>query len=431
MIRVHDLSPAQFGALARGYGGPGTIAALSAAQLSKHLLLIKFIAEAWVGDRAHRDTAVETLTRAQAAAPEAVAGLLTEPLVGAWAADCTRRLRGGLRANVPLDAECNHLSAIAAAAAARAGIEARLTVPAPEGRATVPGWGLTKIDGASTALVHVHDGHVTLEGGTPWLAPRTLTSVADNRSITVTLDDVDPYRGGHHVPPTGRLTDAELASWQSVFTEAWALMAEHAPDRADELAAGLRTLIPLRQVDTCSARSATIRDAFGAFGLTMPTRAPELAVTLVHEFQHSKLSGLLDVTRLSDPTSTELHFAPWRTDPRPVSGLLQGVYAFLGIADLWRRFLRSPALAHQAEREYAVVREQVRSGLTSLEASTALTEAGRRFTAGIRIAFDGMASDTLPLGVVEHAVEKLRGTHEGWQRRNAGLLQAETPSPST
>ncbi|GAA0464139.1 hypothetical protein Ade02nite_31030 [Paractinoplanes deccanensis] len=411
MIRRHDVTPAQFAALAAGYGGPETIEALARAQLSKHLLLIKFIAEAWVGARAHRDAAVETLTRAQAAAPAEVAELLGSPLVGAWAADCTRRLRGGLRAEIPLDAECNHLSAIAAAAAALAGVEARLEVPSFGGRVAVPGFGLTKLDGAAVATVAC--GRVTVAGAAQWLAPRTLSATSHGRSIRVTLDDVDPYRGGHHVPPTGRLTSVD--GWQAVFAEAWDLLATHAPARADELAAGLRTLIPLQQVDSHSARSATIRDAFGAFGLTMPSRATDLAVTLVHEFQHSKLSGLLDVTRLSDPGATELHFAPWRIDPRPVSGLLQGVYAFLGIADLWRRLL--PVVA-EAPQEYAVVREQVRWGLTSLEGSGALTEAGRRFTSGMRAVFDDMAADRVPPELVRRAERKLRGTHDAWQRRH-------------
>jgi len=62
---------------------------------------------------------------------------------------------------------------------------------------------------------------------------------------------------------------------------------------------------------------------------------------MVHEFQHSKL------------------WAPWRTDPRPLGGLLQGVYAFLGVADTWRALAARPALGDLAMREFAEAREQV------------------------------------------------------------------------
>ena len=45
-------------------------------------------------------------------------------------------------------------------------------------------------------------------------------------------------------------------------------------------------------------------DAFGAFGLTRPASAADFAVTLVHEFQHSKLSALLDLVPLYDRGAT-------------------------------------------------------------------------------------------------------------------------------
>ena len=423
MMRRHDLTSAQFDALAGGYGGADTVRALSRAQLSKHLLLIKFIAEVWNGDRGHRDAAVDVLTQAQAASPDKIAELLADPLVGAWAAHATRRLRGGRLGAVPLPAECNHLSAIAAAAAALAGIDARLVLHAAEDGVTLPrlGRALPPAPAFRPVTAVIRDGQVSIDGATGWQVPRTLTATAGGRSIRVTLDDLDPYRGGHHAPAAARLDEAELAPWRDTFAAGWALVARYAPQRADELAAGLRTLVPLAELDDHSARSATIRDAFGAFGLTRPGTATGLAVTLVHEFQHSKLSGVLDVQPLFDSASTELHFAPWRTDPRPVGGLLQGVYAFLGIADLWSRLRAAPALADRAEQEFAVAREQVRWGLAGLDGSAALNPAGRRFTAGIRAAFDAMAADRLPAGLVEHATGALRETHADWQRRNAVL----------
>ena len=62
-------------------------------------------------------------------------------------------------------------------------------------------------------------------------------------------------------------------------------------------------------------------------------------MTLVHEFQHSKLSAMLDLVPLTDPDDHGRYFAPWRVDPRPLAGLLQGVYAFVGR----RRHVACPA----------------------------------------------------------------------------------------
>ncbi|MFC4065727.1 HEXXH motif domain-containing protein [Actinoplanes subglobosus] len=424
-IRWHDLSPIQFAGLAGGYGGDRAVAALTRAQLSKHLLLIKFIADTWSGDRAHRDAALAVLVRAQRADQDRFAEVLTEPLVGAWTAVTTRRLRGVTRSGVPLDVDCNHLSAVAAAVAARAGLDADLTVHVSGGGVTLPGLGraLTGIPDHTPVTVRVRDGRATVGGQTGWQPLRQLTAVAAGRELRVGLDDLDPYRGGHHAPPTDRLDPGEVQRWQDGFAAGWQLIADHDPVRAGELSAGLRTLVPLARLDAHSARSATIRDAFGAFGLTRPGNPADFAVMLIHEFQHSKLSGVLDIQPLTDPADTGLHFAPWRIDPRPVGGLIQGVYAFLGIAQFWLRLLDVPELTETAEEEFALSREQVRWGLRSLEASAALLPAGQRFTAGMRSAFEALAGRGLPTAVVRRAEEALHGAHTVWQQRHAGALR--------
>ena len=138
---------------------------------------------------------------------------------------------------------------------------------------------------------------------------------------------------------------------------------------------------------------------------------------------HWRTSGVLDIRALLDPASTELYFAPWRTDPRPVSGLMQGVYAFLGVADLWQRLRGCRALEARAELEFAVVREQVLWALSSLERSAALTEAGRRFTEGMRGAVEALAAEPLPAGVIQQARDALHGNHDAWRRRNAAALR--------
>ena len=99
---------------------------------------------------------------------------------------------------------------------------------------------------------------------------------------------------------------------------------------------------------------------------------------MVHEFQHSKL------------------WAPWRTDPRPLGGLLQGVYAFLGVADTWRALAARPALGDLAMREFAEAREQVDVALGELTGAGALTPAGEVFVDGLRTAADALLAEPLP-----------------------------------
>src|SRR5437764_916536 len=104
----HRLPPAALSALASGGGGP-QVTALRNSRLSRHLLLIRSIADAWPGEPADRDLSLEVLAEAQGRDPECVADLLGEPMVGAWAAWTARRIQGRVSSATPLAADVGHL----------------------------------------------------------------------------------------------------------------------------------------------------------------------------------------------------------------------------------------------------------------------------------------------------------------------------------
>jgi uncharacterized protein len=240
----------------------------------------------------------------------------------------------------------------------------------------------------------------------------------DDRSVTVALDDLDLFRGGHHAPPAPRLGDEEVRGWQHTFAQAWRLLSRYAPRLAAEVATGLRCMVPLTEAGKETALSATVWDAFGAFGLTLPRSPAELAVTMVHELQHSKLSAVLDLVSLYD-VGDETFFAPWRADPRPVGGLFQGVYAFLGVAEAWRCLRADPRLHPDAERRFAYAREQVNEALTTLMTAGPLTAAGQRFAAGMRRSLDVMLTEPVPASVLGRARAELARSHGTWLERHS------------
>jgi HEXXH motif-containing protein len=258
---------------------------------------------------------------------------------------------------------------------------------------------------------------VPAEPGRPtgyWRPVRQLTGAPE---VAIGLDDLHPYRHGHHAPPTGRLSEPEFDRWQELFGAAWRLLGQWLPERAGELRTGLRTLVPLAQVDGGAAKSATIRHAFGVFGLTRPPDPAQFAVTLVHEFQHSKLSALLDLVPLSDPADQRRYFAPWRTDPRPLAGLIQGVYAFVGVADTWRALCHAPG-DFDAPARFAYARLQVDRGLSTVEESGALTPAGRALAAGLRRTTDELFAQPVPAAAARAAQQALEQTRRSWLARN-------------
>jgi HEXXH motif-containing protein len=417
VIRCHRIAGDTFAALAAGGGGPDAVRGLRAAQLSRHLLLLKFIADEWPGDPGHRDAALAALAEAQAKAPDTVADLLTEPMIGAWVSWTVRRIRGSATSNTPLRVDLGHLGSVAAAAVARAGLDAELTAYVRDGAVAVPTLGRAGHPRSDFAAVRlrVRRGELEVKG---WEGLRWITADAGGKQLRLALDDLDPYRDCHHIPAAGRLRPDQLPEWNERFAQAWDLLVRYAPARADELAAGLRCLVPLADLGPGPARSATARDSFGSFGLTTPESAVDFAVTLVHEFQHSKLSALLDLVSMYDADAPDRYYAPWRLDPRPVGGLLQGVYAFLGVADLWHRLRAAPGLGELAEREFAVIREQVRHALRTLRGSPALTAPGRRLAAGLNATMDSLMAEPLPAPVTRQARSALARNHEAWRARN-------------
>ena len=176
-----------------------------------------------------------------------------------------------------------------------------------------------------------------------------------------------------------------MQRWSDLLSRAWQLIVQSCPHRAPSLARGLVSVVPHPAAERFRTMSASAGDAFGSAIMSEPDSATELAVTLVHEFQHIQLGGLLHLVALHDGEPPDRLYAPWRDDPRPLSGLLQGVYAFVGITDFWRAVRQSAAgpLGRQAHFEFARWRQQVWSTLHQLRELPQLTEVGRELIAGL------------------------------------------------
>ncbi|MFD0891820.1 HEXXH motif-containing putative peptide modification protein, partial [Streptosporangium algeriense] len=153
----------------------------------------------------------------------------------------------------------------------------------------------------------------------------------------------------------------------------------------------LRT--PPRGQDSSSAR-----DTFGTVALSEPRDGLGLAVTLAHEIQHAKLTALTEAVELTVPGYDRRFYAPWRDDPRPVYGLLQGAYAYLGVTEFWwrqRPFERGET-AFRAEVEFARWRWGAHRVSDLLMNCDGLTEQGRRFVGRMRDVLEERLSE--PVG---------------------------------
>jgi len=389
-MRYYELTAEQLEDLSSGLGGGSTIGELFGSRVSISLLLLRDLVNRQF-PQSDLDDAIALLERVQAADPDVYADLFGDPLVGAW-------LTRALRVDPLTEEHVRQFGGLAVAGALRAGVAGRAAAYVSDGRVHVPTVGVAEVDGMPDGpiVLTVEPGLAApvLPSGEPlrWRPSRFLRAGA----VSVRLEDLSPFRDGYHAPPSPRLSAAEAADWQELFAETWSLLTRYVPERAAELAVGLRAIVPLIDQGDGSSRSGTARESVGALGMTRSSSAADFLITLVHEFQHSKLSAVLDLVPLYRRDGSERHRAPWRTDPRPTSGLIQGVYAFLSVADTWHRLRAAPDLAVPAERQFARLRDEVRIGLESLEGSAELTAAGEVFVRGLRLRLDQMLAE--PIG---------------------------------
>ena len=187
----------------------------------------------------------------------------------------------------------------------------------------------------------------------------------------MTVDDLDPFRMPAVSGLASRLSAREMISWEASVQQGWHLITEHHPSVAEEFLGAVTVIVPMisplrGQVSSSSG------ETFGAIALSQPPDPYTCAVTFAHEIQHLKLSAILDLTALTKPDDGRRYYAPWRPDPRPLSGLLQGTYAYLGVCAFWRREREFAAAAARAraDAEYALWRQGVTGAIETLRQTT-------------------------------------------------------------
>ncbi|MET7476459.1 FxsB family cyclophane-forming radical SAM/SPASM peptide maturase [Streptomyces sp. NPDC005648] len=406
--------------LGSGLGGSGTVT-----QLARHELTVnrELLAAVW-HDTPHSATgsaAWETLTALDAEAPEALDAVLAHPYLRPWA---QRVLRGGAEAD---RVAVRGVAELSAAALLRAGRTATVTVPTDSGVLRLPTLGTLAVGGVEEVQVVGTGGECfTVRAGRHEyvLGPKHSTQQTwsarrrfEMPGWAVALEDTDPWRDTHGHPVSERLSDTAAEEWRSGLADAWEWIRRELPAYAPGLAAGLSVVTPLRQNSSGADISSAARDAFGAVAIARPVTRETLACLLVHEFQHVKLGAVLDLTDLYDPSCERLFDAPWRPDPRPLEGLLQGTYAHIAVVDYWRARRRTGdgAEAGAAEVQFARWREQTARAVDTLAASNALTEHGERFVAAMGETLASRLTDPLS----SDALVEARGTAADHRRRTA------------
>jgi HEXXH motif-containing protein len=402
---THPIARSSMDRLALGGADPAGLHALRAAQLSKHISLLVILAR---DDTPAHAWAVELLAAAQAADAGAYRRVLGYPYVGETLARAVYESRRGRTGSLR-----GVLDPIAAAAAVHAGLDFRF---AGTGPVHLPSLGsVTAADGQGFVVEH-RAGRLSVSGGA-WQELRRLP--APIGAPGVTLDDLHPDRAPGTDAPAPRLSDTEAGRWQELFEAAWAHLRGRQPHRLDELSYLLAAVTPVRPDNPRSGLSASSRHSFGAVVMSPPHDPVGLAATLVHEGQHAKFNALLDLMEFCDPADQHRYYAPWRADPRPAESLLNGCYAFIGVADFWAAERAAPgATTARADYEFAQAALRVSRALDELAGAPGLTATGRRFADSMAASLATLDVAGLPAAVRRWAALTVDDHRAGWQLRN-------------
>ncbi|GAA2146609.1 aKG-HExxH-type peptide beta-hydroxylase [Actinomadura napierensis] len=351
----HRLLIDHFRELAHGLGGPDAVGCLAQAEYSKHMLLIRAIVE-HAGAESVAHHAYQRLASLYQRSPQAVAALISRPEVGAWAVDCLRALRDG------------------------------------------------RPDAACDRLAHWAD--------LPDQAQPRCRISAGGLQLDVAISGVDPSLHRYRY----EVDQPDLDRWHERLAGAWRILVTRHRPLAEELTVGLRTVVPLRRVPGTVVVSATSPAAFGAVATSLPTDDVTTAETLIHEFQHVKLGAVLDMLLLVRPEAAARahYYAPWRDDPRPLVGLLQGAYAYLGVARFWRRE-RFAVPSLNGHIEFARRRVEAHQTTGTLLASEGLTDDGVEFVSLMRGQLAAWLSEPVPERALRRAAMLSAAHRSRWR----------------
>ncbi len=427
---------------------------LRAAQHSKHLLLLLGLIKGFFSlgrsspEAAALQMSYDLLAKAQAENSAVVARLVSLPQVGAWAHDCMARLRSGRAPNYQF------LGRLAVSAAVQSGVGFDIDLTIGQGRVGLPGLGSITVPAAEGSSVRFSsNGEYLAVGqfarlhceilrpanaarpgdsataGEWWHGTPQVRVAADGHTWGPLLETTESHFGALPFPAAAALAAEDTGRWQDCIQAAWTVLARQDQWQLDAFADVVSVVIPLAPGADAEFTSGTCPAAFGAIATSWPPDPVAMAETLIHEYQHLKLSALMDMMPLVAPGSGKLlGYASWRPDPRPPAALLQGMYAHLAVARFWdaqRSIATDPGDQFHAHMLYERWRRTITPTADTLLAMPGcLTPEGKQFVQTLKTQGELLKPGGVPQKARELAVETAFDHWLTWQISHLELDRA-------
>lgn len=133
--------------------------------------------------------------------------------------------------------------------------------------------------------------------------------------------------------------------WQESLTQGWDWIVRASPLLAQEVALGLKIIVPVSSPSVDTHLSASYHEAPGLITMSWTGNQAVLTEAIVHEYHHQKLHALMCIDPLLlGPVNVPVYYSPWRNDPRPLRGLLHAAFTFQAILEFYNQLLLAGVL---------------------------------------------------------------------------------------
>lgn len=211
--------------------------------------------------------------------------------------------------------------------------------------------------------------------------------VLDGLCGTIVIDSFEPCLNLPSVEIYPRIKDlARCGRFLQTLEQALQRLAAYNQGLVKEMSLITASVTPMdADAGEATMYSGTSSAIFGGCFLSAAEHPLFVAEMLFHEFCHNKLRLLQEASPLiSDKyLNRSIFYSPWRDDPRPLDGILHGLFVFSSIADFWLYVWRD---LDASEEERAMAQRRVGTLLLQLKFACAefaehaeLTEPGKVF----------------------------------------------------
>jgi hypothetical protein len=207
------------------------------------------------------------------------------------------------------------------------------------------------------------------------------------RNLEINAVDHDHRLNGRMSFVYEELDYVGVAKWEAVLEESMSYIEKVNPFLYEEIVSWTTAVVPVVSESIDVHLSATFPQSPSIMALSYTPDSVVMSEAIVHEYHHQKLNALMEITTLMTGSYKKaIFYSPWRSDPRPLIGILHGTFVFhavfLYLKDICGNGLKIQNLPQVHQRMHFVY-NQILVAIRTLLNATELTEIGKIFVEGI------------------------------------------------